>query len=300
VSAELVEGSQPRTRVRTRRLLLRVHLWIALGLGAYLIVISLSGSAVVFRRELNQWLVPRTVASTEGERLTGDALVSAVEATYPDDVVVEVREPQRPERPVFVALDRGGVRTDRLFDPYAVADLGETFPPALRAVEWLVDLHDNLLAGQTGRLINGIGGMLFTTLILSGVWLWWPGLRNLARSLRIGKPQATRRFLFQLHSVLGILSFALLFVWGITAIYFAFPEPFERTIDYFDDDLNDLVRPGEPVLLQLIRWHFGRFGGLGVRFLWVVLGLLPVVLFATGFVLWWTRADRRRSAAMPS
>jgi uncharacterized iron-regulated membrane protein len=300
VSAELVEGSQPRTRVRTRRLLLRVHLWIALGLGAYLIVISLSGSAVVFRRELNQWLVPRTVASTEGERLTGDALVSAVEATYPDDVVVEVREPQRPERPVFVALDRGGVRTDRLFDPYAVADLGETFPPALRAVEWLVDLHDNLLAGQTGRLINGIGGMLFTTLILSGVWLWWPGLRNLARSLRIGKPQATRRFLFQLHSVLGILSFALLFVWGITAIYFAFPEPFERTIDYFDDDLNDLVRPGEPVLLQLIRWHFGRFGGLGVRFLWVVLGLLPVVLFVTGFVLWWTRADRRRSAAMPS
>ena len=41
---------------------------------------------------------------------------------------------------------------ERLFDPYAVRDLGETFPPTLlRAVEWLVDLHDNLLAGQTGR-----------------------------------------------------------------------------------------------------------------------------------------------------
>ena len=39
---------------------------------------------------------------------------------------------------------------DRLFDPYAVRDLGETFPPLLRAVEWLVDLHDNLLAGETG------------------------------------------------------------------------------------------------------------------------------------------------------
>jgi hypothetical protein len=97
--------------------------------------------------------------------------------------------------------------------------------------------------------------------------------------------------------VLGIVSFALLFIWAITAIYFAFPEPFERTIDYFDADLNDLHRPGEALLLQLIQLHFGRFGGLGIRFLWVALGLLPTVLFVTGFVLWWTRVVRRRVAA---
>jgi uncharacterized iron-regulated membrane protein len=275
---------------------LNVHLWIALALSVYIVVISLSGSAVVFRRELNPGLVPRTVPSIEGERLTGEPLAAAVRAAYPQDVVVEVREPQRPERPVFVALERGGVRNDRLFDPYAVRDLGESFPPVLRAVEWLVDLHDNLLAGQTGRLVNGIGGMLFTALIVTGAWLWWPGARFIARSLRIGKPQVSRRFLFQLHSVLGVASFALLLIWGVTAIYFAFPEPFEQTIDFFDDDVNDLVRPGEPVLLEAIRLHFGRFGGLGVRFLWVALGLVPVVLFATGFVLWWTRADRRRAA----
>ena len=43
--------------------------------------------------------------------------------------------------------------------------------------------------------------------------------------------------------MLGIVSFVLLFVWAMTAIYFAFPEPFEGTIDYFDDDLNDLRPP---------------------------------------------------------
>jgi hypothetical protein len=77
-----------------------------------------------------------------------------------------------------------------------------------------------------------------------------------------------------------VLSFALLLVWGVTATYFAFPEPFEGTIDLFDDDLNDLERPGE---------------GLGVRTLWTVLGLVPAVLFFTGFVLWWTRVVRRRA-----
>lgn len=299
LSTGVVEPAALRAaaRVRTRRLLARVHLWIALGLGLYITVLSLSGSAIVFRREFNTWLVPRAVESTDGVRLTGDSLAAAVRAAYPGDVVVEVREPQRAERPVFVALTRDGARMDRYFDPYAVRDLGETFPPLLRAVEWLVDLHDNLLAGRTGRFINGIGGILFTVLIVTGAWLWWPGVRQVAHGFKIGKPRASRRFIWQLHSVLGIVSFALLFIWAITAIYFAFPEPFERTIDYFDSDLQDLHRPGEALLLKLVKLHFGRFGGLGIRFLWAGLGLLPVVLFVTGFVLWWTRVVRRRGGS---
>jgi uncharacterized iron-regulated membrane protein len=185
---------------------------------------------------------------------------------------------------------------ERLFDPYAVRDLGDAFPPLLRTMEWLVDLHDNLLAGQTGRLLNGIGGALFLVLILTGAWLWWPGTGNVLRSLKVGRPRASRRFVWQFHSVLGILSFAILLVWAMTAIYFAFPEPFEGTIDYFDDDLADAVRPGEWVVIEAVQLHFGRFGGLGVRFLWLLLGLIPTVLFATGFILWWTRVVRRRQA----
>jgi uncharacterized iron-regulated membrane protein len=286
------------SRTRLRYAVGRVHLWLALIIGAYIVVISVSGSAVVFRREFNTWLVPRTVESTDGVRLTGDDLARAVSAAYPNDIVVEVSEPRRPERPVLVVLERDdAIRTDRLFDPYAARDLGETFPPTLRAVEWLVDLHDNLLAGETGRTINGIGGILFFVLIVTGAWIWWPGTRNVVRSLKIGKPQASRRFIRQLHNLIGVLSFLLLFVWAITAIYFAFPEPFEGTIDYFDPDLNDLERPGEWVVLELIKLHFGRFGGLPVRFLWAALGLLPAILFITGFIYWLSGLARRRAAA---
>lgn len=35
-------------------------------------------------------------------------------------------------------------------------------------VEWLVNLHSNLLAGSTGRLANGIGAMCLTVLCLTG------------------------------------------------------------------------------------------------------------------------------------
>jgi uncharacterized iron-regulated membrane protein len=284
-------------RVFVRRALFQVHMWIGIALGLYIVMISVSGSAIVFRRELNVWLVPRTVPSTVGVRLTADELLAAAQRAYPEHEVKTVREQRRPERPVYVALERDGVASERLFDPYAGADMGHAYPPTLRAVEWLVDLHDNLLSGTTGRFVNGLAGILVTTLFLSGAVIWWPGRRRWRRSLTVGPPETSRRFAWRLHSALGFWSFALLFVWAITAVYFAFPEPFERTMDYFDADLTDSGRPGEPVLLWLIQLHFGRFGGLWIRWLWALLGLLPAVLFVTGFVLWWTRVVRKRSAA---
>src|SRR5690606_19840715 len=101
--------------------------------------------------------------------------------------------------------------------------------------------------------------------------------------------------LWQLHAILGIGSAALLFLWAVTAVYFAFPQPFEQLIDRFDDDMTDFYRPGEALLLDMIRLHFGRFGTFELRVLWGVLGLLPPVLFISGFVLWWRRRARRRS-----
>lgn len=286
--------SWPQT-LKLRRILFQVHLWIAIALGAYIVVISVSGSAIVFRRELNVWLVPREVPSVEGVRLTADGLRTALERTYPSHEVLEIREGRRPERPVLVSLQRNGKMSERLFDPYAGLDMGHAYPPVLRFVEWLVKLHDDLLAGTTGRVINGIAGMLILLLVATGIVIWWPGKRRWRQSALLGAPAATRKFAWDLHSALGFWSCALLAVWALTAVYFAFPEPVERTIDYFDSDHTDLYRPGESVLLALIQLHFGRFGGLHIRVLWVVLGLLPAVLFVTGFIMWWTRVVRRRA-----
>ena len=280
-------------KVGLRRALFQVHLWIGIALGVYIVMISITGSAVVFRRELNLWLVPRTVAATPGVSFTHDELLAAAQRTYPRQEVKTVTAPRRADRPVHVALDLDGRLTERLFDPYAEKDLGLEFPPLLRAEEWLVELHDDLLAGPQGRLVNGVAGMLTLVLALSGAVIWWPGRHRWRESLFVSAPINSRKFLWQLHSCVGLWVFVLLFVWSITAVYFAFPEPVEALFDYLDPDATGSLRPGEPVLLALIQMHFGRFGGLGVRWLWVFLGLLPVVLFATGFALWWTRVVRR-------
>ena len=39
--------------------------------------------------------------------------------------------------------------------------------------------------------------------------------------------------------------------------------------------------------------HFGRYGGMGVRITYVIIGLLPAVMFVTGSIMWWNRVLRR-------
>jgi uncharacterized iron-regulated membrane protein len=216
-----------------RRALYQVHLWVGIVIGLYVLMISVTGSLVVFRRELARWLLP-------------------------------------PGR-----------------DPDAA------FPLAMHVMEWLVDLHDNLLGGPLGRDINGIFAVLVTVLILSGAVIWWPGRQRWRRSVMPLPPSNTNRFSWHLHSALGLWGFALLISWAITGIYFAFPEPFEWFFNTYDTDPTDFERPGEEILLALIRWHFGRFGGITIRVLWVILGLIPAVLFITGFVVWWKRVAAR-------
>jgi uncharacterized iron-regulated membrane protein len=281
--------------LRWRRFVVQLHLWIGLALGLYLVVLSVSGSLSVLRPDVHRWFVPRTVA-VEGTRLAGDALEDAVRRVYPGYEVTNVFERRRPDTPVMVTLQRNGETVERLFDPYAARDLGLTYPPITEAIEWVVDLHDNLLAGTTGRTVNGVGALLFLALTITGAVVWWPGVGRVGHSMVPGKPAKSARFARRLHNALGIWMLALIFVWAITAVYFSFPDPFEWTIDYFDGDLTDDRRPGDWLMRALVNIHFGRSWGMTVKYIWVVLGLVPAVLFITGGITWWVRVVRKQAA----
>jgi uncharacterized iron-regulated membrane protein len=278
-----------------RRFVLQLHLWIGLMLGIYIVVLSVSGSISVLRPDVHRWFVPRSVAA-EGTRLTGDALQDAVRRAYPLYEVTNVFERRRPDTPVMVTLQRDGATVERLFDPYAARDLGLTYPPITEAMEWVVDLHDNLLTGTTGRTVNGVGAVLFLMLAITGAVIWWPGVGRLGHSLLPGKPAKSARFARRLHNALGIWLLALILIWAVTAVYFSFPDPFEWTIDYFDADLADDRRPGDALVRALVNLHFGRSWGMPGKLAWVAFGLVPAVLFVTGCITWWVRVVRRRTA----
>ena len=99
--------------------------------------------------------------------------------------------------------------------------------------------------------------------------------------------------LWQLHSVVGLWLAFLMLIWGVTAVYFALPGPFEDFIDWLDDDPDDFERP-DGFILWLVKMHFGRFGGMWGRSLWMLLGLLPAFMYVSGFWLWLKKGAEKR------
>ncbi len=125
------------------------------------------------------------------------------------------------------------------------------------SVEWLVNLHENWLAGSTGRGVNGIGAICLTLLCLTGAVIWWPGTKHWRRSLIVDWSAHFPRINWDLHSALGFWFFGFVAVWGLSGIYFSFPQPFNALLL-----LDPADRFTDTGMFWLSELHFGRFGWL--------------------------------------
>ncbi|MEH2298994.1 MAG: PepSY-associated TM helix domain-containing protein [Nostoc sp.] len=56
---------------------------------------------------------------------------------------------------------------------------------------------------------------------------------------------------------------------------------------------------GDKILNSFQPLHFGTFGGLPTRILYVFVGLAPLILFITGFVMWWYRKRKHKDDYSP-
>ena len=223
-----------------RRALFQVHLWCGLAIGLYILMISVTGSVLVYRNEL------------------------------------------------FRAS-----------------------PAVLRATSWLLDLHDNLLAGTTGRTVNGVCAVAVLVLAATGLVIWWPGSKTWKRSLIVPSGVGWRRATWHLHSMIGFWTFAFTVVFALSGAYFGFPAVFQEIADRLDPGTDpDGFRVSDQVIYWLAYLHFGRINGIGIpcggpglcdqvtKATWAFFGLAPAAMFVTGAMMWWNRVLRPRVRAL--
>lgn len=265
-----------------RKALAKIHLWIGIGVGMYVLLISVSGSAIVFRRELARYSRKSASVAQSGRRISREELQQRAQSDFPSYEIYGVYDSERPERPVEVVLGDGKTRISRLFDPYTGRNLGDPQSFMSRTLGWLIDLHDNLLAGMTGRLVNGIGALFVTLLSLTGIIIWWPGIRHWRRAIVIHRKARFARFNWDLHSAAGFWCSAFVFVWGLSGICLCFPAVLNPVLS------NDGV-------FWITQLHFGRFDRV-TEAIWTILGLAPALLAITGALMWWNRVLRKRIA----
>jgi uncharacterized iron-regulated membrane protein len=277
----------------------QVHLWLGLVLGLYIAVLSLSGSALVFRDELTQALDTPMPVYQEGRRpLTRAQLTQAAQREYPGWEVTRVGNQFTRRRPVVeIWVERGGERRQRLFNPYTGEEVGEALPAGVQAMIWTANLHNELLMGETGKRINGVGSALVVATAVTGIVVWWPGVQRWRRALGVRWRSRWPVFTFDLHSALGVWFFGLIALWGLSGLYMAFPDPVHAVIDaYSRPDAILGERPADIVLRWFVRLHFGRWGDLHwLSAAWVLMGLVPAAMFVTGTIMWW---NRRRKAVV--
>lgn len=285
-----------RTRPQSlwlRKALFQIHLWTGIGVGLYVLLMSVSGSALIYRRELTARFSrqPLVVANASGVRMTEDELKQAALRAHPEYQVTHVFVRRNPAVPVEIWLERGQKKLLRLFNPYTGADLGPSLTAGFRFMAWLADLHDNLLYGRSGQRINAVGGIFTTLMCITGIVIWWPGVENWRDSLTVRWKANRKGFNWALHSALGFWSIAFVLMWGITGIYLSIPVSFNNIVDYLEpyQKAGNKVRLGDQILFYAAQLHFGRFGGWSMELGWTILGLAPAVLFVTGVVMWWRR-----------
>jgi uncharacterized iron-regulated membrane protein len=293
---------RPRT-VFLRKAAFQIHLWLGLALALYVAVLSLTGSAIVFRRELDAAFGPARPAIDKTQRtLSPEELTAAAQRGYPDFAVERVGDVQRRTPVVQIGMRRGNEEIERVFNAYTGEDLGDPYPWTSQALLWLVMLHDDLLmpAEQRGRFWNGIGSILTTILCVTGAVVWWPGIRHWRRGVSIKWRARWPRFNFDLHSAMGFWFFVMILLWAVTGIYLSFPSASMTVVNtVFGPELEELQvsRPIDVAIEWMVRLHFGRWRSHTLKAVWVIIGLVPTVMLVTGAVMWWNRVVRQPRVA---
>ena len=182
----------------------RWHFYAGLLVLPFLIALSLTGAAYLFRDEIDN----RIHADVKRVETIGDAMrapsaiIAAALAAQPGEAVKYTDPPEdglSAEVTVRTA-DRGNLAV--YVDQYSGKVLGTL--PDQGTVAWTIRrLHSLKFFGQTPRMLIEIAAGWSVLLVATGIWLWWPrGQRGGVVSIRA--TPARRVFWRDLHAVTGI------------------------------------------------------------------------------------------------
>jgi uncharacterized iron-regulated membrane protein len=203
-----------------RKALFQIHMWAGIALSIYVVVIAISGAVLVFEDELTATTLPSRLNAYDPRDLAAipdvihrfrDACSGCV-ATFLTTPSLAVPAYQ------IRATDASHRELAFVADPVT----GAIFGQPRTWVTWVHDLHLYLLLGSArGVQINGIGAAALFLLSLTGIFLWWAGLRNWSRGLRVSLRHNWRRINFDVHHAIGFWTLAIVCWWAISGVYFA-------------------------------------------------------------------------------
>lgn len=247
-----------RRRLRPRLVLL--HRYLAVALGAWFVLLGLTGIVLLFRDDVDRLLNPQLLRShaASSTAVSPIAIQEAALRRYPAGLIEQIRLPWQAGDVYRVLLRAdakrgvGGARIEATFDPADGRWLGERDPaerslrtPALLST--IHDLHQALLLENQGKDLVGLVGLSLALMIVVGFVLAFPRLtwQSLRRAIAVKRASGTTRRIYDLHRALGTVLGIVLLMSAGTGALMAYPD--------LARDLVGLASPARP--LPVVPWR---------------------------------------------
>jgi len=207
-----------------RKLINNLHLWLGFSSGLVVFILAVTGCLYAFQTELQELTEPfRFVQPRQKPMLLPSQIGKITDASMPGKHIHAIMYHGN-GRAVQAMYWKHEQYYDLVFvNPYTgqiqqIKDMKHSFFP------WILEGHEFLwLPEETGRLITSTATLLFTFLLISGLYLWWP--RNKAgrkQRFSIKWNARWRRKNYDLHNVLGFYVLVLGLFFALTGLIFGF------------------------------------------------------------------------------
>lgn len=216
-------------RPTLRRGLRLAHIWVGVIGGAFVCLMAVTGAVVTLRPPLARWMAPPT-PSREGcgravdwaqaeQRIIGfaHAPIDRIYAFNGGDPRLHVR----------IATPTPAIYRHVIYDSCAERVLGTI---DLAWMDWLVDLHHNLLAGKVGRLWAGIIGVALLVSGLTGLLFWLFGRPRPLAAFRVRPMKSAIGLSREWHRAVGLAAMCVLCLEAYTGLWLCFPAVMRSTI----------------------------------------------------------------------
>jgi uncharacterized iron-regulated membrane protein len=220
----------------------RFHFALGLTLAIPVFVLGLSGSLLIVLDHPAASAAAGTHHHARGAHGQHDAqrheprtpigsIIAAAQAAVPDGyrpTQYRAGGDGAPSR-VFFSPERSAARPMQiLVDPRTLAVVPP--PPRDPVIAFIHGMHENILAGSTGRIIVGWFGVGMLLLGLTGPIAWWPGRKRLGEGFVVKTGAGGFRLFRDMHRAVGIITLVFFLVVTISGTFIIFPVPIERAI----------------------------------------------------------------------
>ena len=212
-----------------RRIWRQLHLYLGLFVGFLFAFSGLTGSALVFYQDIDEYLNPALLAvETGGDYAPLTEITAAAKSAAPAGAkATRLYFPRHPQASMKVRFSVSGDGQDALLDvmvnPFTAEVLGQRQWGGY-LMSFLYKLHYTLLAGDTGETIVGVMGLLLICSLLSGIVLWWPKLSNFFQAFTFRRSANGTRLMYDVHKTMGAYAAVVLIVIAFSGVYMIFPQ----------------------------------------------------------------------------